>query len=89
MALQEYGMKKLEKMLRELNDSFSDELHRDFKKKFSIEIETHFNLMCLNMITKRVDEEDFTVEQKEFISAYETGYMSAMNVVTRRINEEQ
>lgn len=72
---------KLEKMHKQMNDNFYDELPTTVREKFNIEIETHFHFCNLSLVSTRIDGEEFTPEQKLFIQGFELGYLSAMNQV--------
>jgi hypothetical protein len=61
-----------------LNDSFTPMLEKAFKEKFSLEVETAFNIIGMRKITKRLDGEPFTPAQHEWIGAFEAGYLAAM-----------
>lgn len=73
--------RRLGKLARKLNDTFRDHLGEAFKNKFhGVEIETSFNLTA-GMVSRRLDEKDFTHEELDFIHAYEEGYAAAMKQV--------
>jgi hypothetical protein len=74
-------MKIVEKLHNRLNENFRVLVNEAVKEKFGIEIETNFNIFTMDLMTTRVDEEDFTQEQIDFLKAYEAGYLAAMNQV--------
>ena len=61
-----------------LNDGFSQTLEKAFKEKFSLEVETNFNILAMRKITVRIDKEPFTPAQHEWVGAFEAGYLAAM-----------
>ena len=61
-----------------INDGFSQALEKAFKEKFSLEVETAFNIFDMRKITTRVDEAPFTQAQHDWIGAFESGYLAAM-----------
>ena len=74
-------MTKLEKMARQLNDNFRDCLTAAIGEKFSITTVTEYNFFADRLITKKVDESDFTPNQIQWISAFSDGYAAAKNQV--------
>ena len=74
-------MRKLEKMARQLNDDFRNHLAREYKTKFGHEIKTEYLFLADRLSTTRVDGDDFTPEQHAWISAFESGYGSALSAV--------
>lgn len=76
-------MRKLDKIARELNDEYRNDLKDILMEKFEIEIETGFNFLSGTIYSKRIDGQDFTKEQMDFIKAYEEGYLAAMIRVRR------
>jgi hypothetical protein len=72
---------KLEKMARTMNDDFREKLAEAVKEKFGIEVKTEFNIFDMRLITSRVDGEQFTAEQHEWIGAFSEGYTVALSMV--------
>lgn len=72
---------KLEKMARTLNDDFREKLAEAVKEKFGIEVKTESNIFDMRLITSRVDGEQFTTEQHEWIGAFSEGYRVALSMV--------
>lgn len=68
---------KAQKIASELNDEFRNDLRDAMFEKFSIDVVTEFGLFS-GLQTRRVDGEEFTVEQKEFADAFEKGFICAM-----------
>ncbi|MCR4310497.1 MAG: hypothetical protein NUW14_10860 [Deltaproteobacteria bacterium] len=62
-----------------LNDGFSAALEKAFREKFSIEVETVFNIIDMVKVTTRTDENPFTQTQHDWIGAFSTGYRAAMD----------
>ena len=71
--------KALRKKLRDhINNGFTDCLKAAFVEQFpGIEIESDYNIFAMALVSRRVDEQDFTPEQALFVRGYETGYMAA------------
>ena len=72
---------KREKIYQLLNHEFCDLLIFAMRNKFSIEVENNYNIMAMALVTTRSDEQDFTPEQYEWMSAYSEGFSAAMEVV--------
>ena len=72
---------KVEKLARQLNENFRDLLPVKFKEKFNVQIGTKFNFFTSALVSTRLDGEDFTPEQLEFINTFEAGYLAAMQQV--------
>jgi hypothetical protein len=72
---------KLQKMANQLNEEFSGELKEAMREKFSIEIESEFNIFSMRLVTTRVDGNDFTEDENRFIEAFSDGYGRAMRIV--------
>lgn len=71
--------KDLRKKIREhINLGFTDALAAAFRGKFELELESSYNIFAMALVSRRVDEKDFTPEQAAFVSAYEAGYTDAM-----------
>jgi hypothetical protein len=68
---------------RKIYDEFADELMAAFGAKFGIPIETEFNFMSMQRVSRRADGRKFTKEQHSFIAGYEDGYFAAANLVPR------
>lgn len=71
-------MTKLEKMARQLNDNYTAALRGSFEKRFNVELETSYNFISGSYTTTRLDGVDFTLEQHNWIAAFEAGYLGAM-----------
>lgn len=76
-------MTKLEKIAAKLNDEFRDILAAEVKSRFDIEIETNMNILGLQIVSTRLDGEDFTSEQMQFCQIFQDGYSAAMKIVNR------
>jgi len=74
---------KLQKMAKELDTQFRDELARHMRETFDLDVQTHFNLMSMTLVTTRSDGKDFTPEQKAYVQGFENGYLSAMILVEK------
>lgn len=74
-------MTKTQKILTELNAEYRNDLKLDFEKKFRVEITTGFSLFADSIYSSRLDKKDFTQEQKDYILAYEAGFVAAMKRV--------
>ena len=72
---------KVEKIAKQMNDSFKTHLHSYMLRKHNIEVRTSYNFLAGVLITVREDGEAFTPEQKETIVAFEDGYLAAMEQV--------
>lgn len=77
-------MTKLEKLQRELNDTYAEVFDREFKKQFGTEVETKFCIIEMNLVSTRQDGEPLTDEQQKWSAAFSAGYNEAMNVVSAR-----
>jgi hypothetical protein len=73
-------MTKIEKIHRQINDSFRDHLKEAMADK-GVAVESEWNFMIGNLVTKTVDGKDMTPEQMEFLKGYSEGYASAMRQV--------
>jgi hypothetical protein len=80
-------MNKLEKIARQLNDEFRDVLKDEMQKRYGIEIETYWNFISMQIISTRVDKQDFTPEQMQFMKDFGDGYTAAMLKVRVRAQE--
>lgn len=72
---------KLEKMANKLNSDFREEIIKEMKIKFNIEVKNNFNIFDMKLHTTRVDGEDFTPEQYNYLQAYSNGFSKAMCIV--------
>ena len=77
-------MTKLTNMRRELEKEFQTALHEAFMKKFSVQIETSFSIFTMETVSKRVDGQDFTIDEHAFIQGWSDGYGKAVNMVLFR-----
>jgi len=77
-------MSKLNNMRKELENEFRDALHAAFAAKFSVEITTEFNIFSMETISKRVDGQDFTMDEHAYIQSWSDGYGKAVNLVLFR-----
>lgn len=76
-------MTKLQRCRNKLNDEFRDAIIDVMRKEFGIEVENMFDFFGSGrLITTRVDGEDFTPEQHQFLRAFSEGYGQAMSKVT-------
>ena len=75
---------KLEKMARELNGRFTDELDAAFQVKFGVTLETTWNIFSMQLVSLREDGEDMTPEQHAFVTGYSQGYGKALEMVRER-----
>jgi hypothetical protein len=71
-------------MARQLNDEFRDVLKAEMQKRYGVEIETNLNIFSMNIVSTRVDNEDFTQEQMHFMNDFGDGYSIAMQKVRDR-----
>lgn len=74
--------KEANRIATAINDGFSEELKRAFKGRFWLDIETNFNIFAVAMVTTRVDGENLTQAQADFIAIFEAGYFAARQVAT-------
>lgn len=72
---------KLEKCARRVNDEFTDKLKAAFVAKFNRELETNYNIFAMQLISQPADGEPFTQEQKDWVDAFDAGYVEAMSIV--------
>lgn len=77
---------KLEKMAKQMNENFRILLAEKFKEKFELDIGTTFNVFTLTLVSRREDGQDFTLEQAEFIKAFESGYVSGYVAATDQVH---
>lgn len=72
-----------------VNDAFTDELKRAFEGRFiGVAVESNFDLLSsMCYVTTRVDGEQFTQEQADFIAAFETGFASARMAIAKALDE--
>ncbi len=73
-------MKKIERLRRQINDSFRDHLHDAMKEK-GVEVKTEFNIWSGNLVTRTVNGKRMTAKQMEFMKGFEAGYLAAMKQV--------
>ena len=73
---------KLEKMASKLNEDFRDKLIGEMKNVFGIEVENDFSIFSMQLTTRRVDGEDFTIEEMKYLEGYSNGFAAAMNLVS-------
>lgn len=72
---------KLEKCATRVNDAFAERLKAAFAEKFKRELDTHFNIFAMALISQPADGEPFTQEQKDWVAAFDAGYSDAMQIV--------
>lgn len=78
-------MSKLDKMRKELENSFTAELHAAFEKKFGLKIDTTFDLLGgFQMVTRLESGEQFTIDQHAFIQGWSEAFGKAINMVLFR-----
>lgn len=82
-------MSKLDKMRKELENSFTAELHAAFEAKFGEKIETTFDLLgSFQMVTRLASGEQFTMDQHAFIQGWSEGFGKAINMILWRENDD-
>lgn len=65
-----------------VNDCFADRLKEAFAEAHpEIAIETEWNIIAMNRVTRRVDGKKFTPKEHAFIKGFSTGYYSASEQV--------
>jgi hypothetical protein len=64
-----------------VNDSFSNVLPKEFEKRFDIKVKTFFNILLMTYQTDREDDLDFTLEQQQWVNAFESGYYEALKLI--------
>ncbi len=83
-------MSKLDKMRKELENSFTAELHAAFEAKFGLKIDTTFDLLgSFQMVTRLASGNQFTPEQHAFIQGWSEGFGKAINMVLFREATDQ
>lgn len=83
-------MSKLDKMRKELENSFKQELHEAFFAKFGLKIVTIFDLLgSFQMVTRLESGEQFTLDQHAFIQGWSEGYGKAINMLLFRECDDQ
>jgi hypothetical protein len=70
-----------EKIVTRLNAVYSDQLKAAVKDKFQIDIRIDYNLSAAALTSSRTDGKAFTAAQKEWMAAFEEGYIAAMDAV--------
>jgi hypothetical protein len=81
-------MKKLDRVLLILNEQFREKLKTKMAEKFGIEVFSFFDIFgSMNLVTRRVDEQDFTKEQADFMAAFEAGFLAAWDLVQAEANK--
>lgn len=68
------------KFAKKLNADFPQLCNKDFEEKFSVEITTSFNIFSMQMVSRRVDEKDFTKEQFHWLQGFSDGFARAMKL---------
>ena len=71
-------MRKLQKMAKALHEEFRNDLSHIMRSKFNIGIETTWDIISGQVISRRVDGKDFTKAQTLFMETYESGYLHAI-----------
>lgn len=61
----------------ELNDKFRTDLDKAFFKKFFIPIVTEYDFSMNRLVSHTADYSPMTTEQRQFIDAFEAGYIAA------------
>ena len=72
--------KEVRKKVRDhINEGFTDALKAAFVEAFPpLKLETSYDILAMALISRRADEQDFTPEQKAFVTGFEAGYMAAL-----------
>jgi hypothetical protein len=73
-------MTKIEKIHRKMNDDFRDHL-KDAMAEKGVAVESEWNFIIGNLVTKTVDGKDMTPEQMEYLKGFSDGYAKAMSQV--------
>jgi hypothetical protein len=73
-------MTKIEKIHRKMNDDFRDHL-KDAMAEKGVAVESEWNFIIGNLVTKTVDGKDMTPEQMEYLKGFSDGYAKAMSRV--------
>lgn len=74
-------MKIVDKISRDLNDHFRDDLKDAMKSKFNIAVTSQFDFLSMRLATIRDDNKAFTDEHMKFMEAFEEGYQYARDRV--------
>lgn len=69
--------KKSEALSKVVNDSYVAKFNTAFKSAFDVEITTTYNILCMALVSQRVDGKPSTKEQRAWIDGYSTGYFDA------------
>lgn len=72
---------KIEKLQKKLNEEFRNILAGEMLNRYKVRIETNWSFLSNEIISTRIDGEDFTVEQINFMKFFELGYVAAMGMV--------
>jgi hypothetical protein len=73
-------MTKIEKIHRKMNDDFRNHL-KDAMAEKGVAVESEWNFIIGNLVTKTVDGKDMTPEQMEYLKGFSDGYAKAMSQV--------
>lgn len=71
-------MNAQQKVVRKINDGFSEALSERFVGAFSVKVETAWSIFEMRSVTTREDGKQFTPEQHAWIGAFESGYLAAI-----------
>lgn len=83
-------MSKLDKMRKELENSFTAELHAAFEAKYGNKLETTFDLLgSFQMVTRLKSGEDFTIDEHAYIMGYSDAFGKCINLLLFRESDDQ
>lgn len=74
---------KIANARQRMNEAYYDELYRVMVAKFNVEVETRFDLISFATFSVRLDGQDFTQEQADFMATFEMGWLAATAYVFR------
>ena len=77
----ELKMTKLEKLAIKINSKFGKNISDAVREKYGIEVDNMFDVFSMRLTIYRVDGEQITTEQMEWIDAFSKGYGIALSMV--------
>lgn len=65
-----------------IDSAFREKLKAAVSSKFGIEIETHYDVFAMRLVSRRVDGKDFSNSELDYVEAFESGYIAAWNAAS-------
>jgi hypothetical protein len=83
MAGRREGMNKFEKLHKQLNDQFRDDLKIAMKEK-GVEVESKWSFVLDKLVTYAVNGTNMMPEQMDYLKGFSDGYAKAKSIIPWR-----